>query len=120
MRQRNLRMLVGIVLVAAAAIFIALPTSPGIHLNLFGTKIDQEYPIHEGLDLKGGIQVLLQADVPAGTTVDQQSMQAAEFSSKTGQRSRRVRATRAVGQRQPHHRGASGRQGPGRRGQDAG
>lgn len=79
MRQRNLRMLVGIVLVAAAAIFIALPNSPGIHLNLFGTKIDQDYPIHEGLDLKGGIQVLLQADVPAGTTVDQQSMQAAEF-----------------------------------------
>jgi len=78
-RQRNLRMLVGIILVAAAAIFIALPNSPGIHLNLFGMKIDQDYPIREGLDLKGGIQVLLQADAPAGTQVDQSSMQAAEF-----------------------------------------
>ncbi|HEX5415145.1 MAG TPA: protein translocase subunit SecD [Chloroflexota bacterium] len=79
MRQKNLRMLVGIILVAAVAIFIAIPDSPGIHLNLFGMKINQDYPIREGLDLKGGIQVLLEADVPAGQQVDQSSMQAAEF-----------------------------------------
>jgi len=78
-RPKNLRMLIGIILVAAVATFIAFPSSPGIHLNLFGMKINQDYPIHEGLDLKGGIQVLLQADVPATTTVDQSSMQSAEF-----------------------------------------
>ena len=77
MRQRNLRMLVGIILVAAVATYIAMPNSPGIHVNIFGLKIDQDYPIRQGLDLQGGIQVLLEADVPAGTVVDSGSMNAA-------------------------------------------
>jgi len=76
-RQRNLRMLVGIILVAAVATYIAIPNSPGIHLTIFGVKIDQDYPIRQGLDLQGGIQVLLEADVPAGTVVDSGSMDAA-------------------------------------------
>jgi preprotein translocase subunit SecD len=76
-RQRNLRMLVGIILVAAVATYIAIPNSPGIHLSIFGLKIDQDYPIRQGLDLQGGIQVLLQADVPEGTVVDSGSMDAA-------------------------------------------
>ena len=70
MLQRNLRMLIGIILVAVAAAYVALPNSPGIHLNIFGQKIDQDFPVREGLDLQGGIQVLLEADVPAGTTID--------------------------------------------------
>ncbi len=77
MLQRNLRMLVGIILVAIAAIYLAMPNSPGIHLNLFGMRIDHDYPIKEGLDLQGGIQVLLQADVPEGQTVDADRMNAA-------------------------------------------
>jgi len=76
--QRDLRMLVGILIVAAVAIFIAFPTSPGIHLNFMGLTINQDFPIREGLDLQGGIQVLLQANVPPGTTVDPDSMQAAQ------------------------------------------
>jgi len=75
--QRDLRMLVGILIVAAAAIFIAIPTSPGIHLNFMGVTINQDFPIREGLDLQGGIQVLLQANEPPGMTVDPQSMEAA-------------------------------------------
>jgi preprotein translocase subunit SecD len=70
-------MLVGIVLVAAAAIYIAAPNSPGFHFRVFGLTVDQDFPIRQGLDLQGGIQVLLQADVPAGTTVDSDRMDAA-------------------------------------------
>ncbi len=77
MLQRNLRMLAGIILVAALAAYVAAPSSPGFHLHLLGLSIDQDFPIHEGLDLKGGIQVLLQADVPPGTDVSPDAMNAA-------------------------------------------
>ena len=76
--QRDLRMLIGIIVVAAFAFFVAAPGSPGFHFNLLGLQVDQDFPIHQGLDLKGGVQVLLQADVPAGTKVDPVSMQAAQ------------------------------------------
>ncbi|MGH2458818.1 MAG: hypothetical protein ACRDIY_08120, partial [Chloroflexota bacterium] len=76
--QRDLRMLVGILIVAAFALFIADPGSPGFHFNLLGAPINQDFPIREGLDLKGGVQVLLQADFPPGTPVDRQSMQTAQ------------------------------------------
>lgn len=71
-------MLIGIIVVAAFAIYVAIPSSPGFHFDLFGLKISQDFPVHEGLDLKGGVQVLLQADVPPGTQVDPGSMQAAQ------------------------------------------
>jgi preprotein translocase subunit SecD len=70
-------MLIGIILVAAAAIYIAAPTSPGFHFTVFGVTINQDFPIRQGLDLQGGIQVLLQADMPAGQTVDPDRMSAA-------------------------------------------
>src|SRR5215831_15581763 len=73
-------MLAAIVVVAAVAIYIALPTSPGFHFSIGSLRIDQDFPIREGLDLKGGIQVLLQADessLPPGS-VTTTSMQAAE------------------------------------------
>lgn len=68
-------MLIGIIIVAAFAFFIAAPGSPGFH---FG-GINQDFPIHQGLDLQGGVQVLLQANVPPGTKVDPQAMQAAQL-----------------------------------------
>ncbi len=77
MIQRNLRMLAGIIVVAAIAVYIAAPNSPGFHANLFGVQINQDFPIRQGLDLQGGIQVLLQADVPPGTVVDSDRMNAA-------------------------------------------
>jgi protein-export membrane protein SecD len=70
-------MLVGIILVAAAAVYVAAPNSPGFHFSVFGVTINQDFPIRQGLDLQGGIQVLLQADVPAGQNVDPDAMNAA-------------------------------------------
>lgn len=77
MLQRNLRMLVGIIIVAAAALYIAVPNSPGVHLSAFGVNLNQDFPIRQGLDLQGGIQVLLEADVPASQIIDPGSMNAA-------------------------------------------
>jgi protein-export membrane protein SecD len=70
-------MLVGIIVVAAAALYIAAPNSPGFHFSLGGVNVSQDFPIRQGLDLQGGIQVLLQADVPPGQTVDSDAMSAA-------------------------------------------
>ena len=75
--HRDIRMLIGILIVAALAFYVADPASPGFHIDLFGLRIDQDFPIREGLDLKGGVQVLLEADVPPGTRVDPGSMEAA-------------------------------------------
>jgi protein-export membrane protein SecD len=70
-------MLIGIIIVAVAAIYIAAPNSPGIHLSALGVNVNQDFPIRQGLDLQGGIQVLLEADVPAGQTIDADRMNAA-------------------------------------------
>lgn len=46
---------------------------PGETLDVGSFKAD--HPIQEGLDLQGGVQVLLQANPPAGTSVDKDTLQ---------------------------------------------
>ena len=79
MRQRNISLLVGIIILAAVLIWIDQPNNPGLHFNLGNSRIDRDIRIHQGLDLQGGLQVLLEADVPADqeTAFDTQTMQAA-------------------------------------------
>jgi preprotein translocase subunit SecD len=79
MRQRDVNLLVFIILFAAALIWIGLPDNPGIHIRLGSLEIDKELRIHQGLDLRGGLQVLLQADVPADleASFDSRTMEAA-------------------------------------------
>ncbi|NMB89725.1 MAG: protein translocase subunit SecD, partial [Chloroflexi bacterium] len=67
-RTRNL-IIIGLVL--AAVIYILLPNNPGIHI----AGIDRDLDTRLGLDLRGGLRVLLEADVPADTTVDPQAME---------------------------------------------
>ena len=76
--SRYVKRLIGILVVAALAIYVAIPSSPGLHLNILGLQINQNFTIHEGLDLQGGMQVLLQADVPAGTNVTADQMTAVQ------------------------------------------
>ncbi|MCL4560294.1 MAG: protein translocase subunit SecD [Chloroflexi bacterium] len=71
MSQRNYGLLIGIIVLVAAVIWIDLPTNPGIHI--FG--IDRSLTTQLGLDLQGGLQVLLQADLPQGSTVTTQQLQ---------------------------------------------
>ncbi|MBA3534363.1 MAG: protein translocase subunit SecD [Ardenticatenales bacterium] len=74
MERQTILSLLGISLLALAAIFIAMPhQEDGIHV---GTNV---YPVtyHRGLDLQGGLRVLLEADLQPGQSVDDDQMEAA-------------------------------------------
>lgn len=58
MRRGTLTLLMFIILLAAAAVYIDLPNTPGIHI----LGIDNPLTVKEGLDLQGGISVLLKPD----------------------------------------------------------
>ena len=77
MQQRDIRLLILIVVVAAAAVWVALPSNPGIHLQIGGITISRDIRVHLGLDLQGGMQVLLEADLPEDQAVDAEAMAAA-------------------------------------------
>ncbi|PWH14687.1 MAG: protein translocase subunit SecD [Ardenticatenia bacterium] len=79
MRQRDINLLVFIILLSATVFWIALPDNPGIHLNLGSLRIDRDLRLLLGLDLQGGLQVLLEADVPADqeANFDARTMEAA-------------------------------------------
>ncbi|MHB1295672.1 MAG: protein translocase subunit SecD [Anaerolineae bacterium] len=78
MQRRDIRLLVLIALVVAVAVWVALPSNPGLHVNLGGLKIDRVIKIFQGLDLQGGMQVMLEADVAADQNVDGGAMDAAK------------------------------------------
>ena len=67
------RTLVLIVIVAAIAIWMNLPNNPGIHI----AGINRDIETRLGLDLVGGVQALLEADLPEGTEIDAESMRTA-------------------------------------------
>src|SRR5262245_31641671 len=70
-------MLIVVIVIAAISGWIAWPTNNEINISTPLFSYRREIPIRQGLDLQGGIQVLLQADVPAGQTVDADAMKAA-------------------------------------------
>jgi len=71
--MRTYRWLIIILIVVAVAIWIDLPNNPGIHF----AGIDRSIETRLGLDLVGGVQALLEADLPEGTEVDSEKMQTA-------------------------------------------
>ena len=79
MRQRNINRLIGIVILTAILLWIDQPNNPGLHLKIGNFQIDREFTLHQGLDLQGGLQVLLEADVPADQeeAFDARTMEAA-------------------------------------------
>lgn len=77
MQQRDVRLLVLIVLITALAIWVSMPTNPGIHIRLGEKRFDREIRVYQGLDLRGGMQVLLEADLPSDQDIEPESMQAA-------------------------------------------
>jgi preprotein translocase subunit SecD len=68
--NRTYRLLIPIILILLIAIYIDIPGSPGIH----GLGFNRAFTDHLGLDLVGGVQALLEADVPANTTVSAANM----------------------------------------------
>ena len=57
---------------------VAWPGNPGINLRLGSTVIKRDVRVVQGLDLQGGIQVLLEADPPEGQPVTPEAMEAAK------------------------------------------
>jgi preprotein translocase subunit SecD len=64
------RNLVFILIIIAVGIWMALPNNPGIHFAGINKVIETRL----GLDLVGGVQALLEADLPPGTEVSDESM----------------------------------------------
>jgi preprotein translocase subunit SecD len=77
MSQRFQRFLIPIIIMVAIAIYIVIPTSPGIHIHALGINIDRNFNTNLGLDLVGGVQALLEADLPASTSVTNTDMNTA-------------------------------------------
>lgn len=71
--MRSYRWLIIILIVVAIAIFIDLPNNPGIHIGSFNREIETRL----GLDLVGGVQALLEADLPEGTAIEAEKMSTA-------------------------------------------
>ena len=72
--NRNIWLLILIIVLALVAIYIDLPNSPGIHIALGPIKFDRDFDIRQGLDLQGGVQVLLVADLPADQEIEAEAM----------------------------------------------
>ncbi|HEV2107352.1 MAG TPA: protein translocase subunit SecD [Thermomicrobiales bacterium] len=70
MRNRLRLTLAFIVVLTLGAVWISLPSDV---LSVFGIK-DDIY-VHQGLDLQGGLQVLLEADPPPGQDVDRDTLE---------------------------------------------
>jgi preprotein translocase subunit SecD len=77
MSHRSQRFLIPILIMVAIAIYIVIPNSPGIHIHALGINIDRDFNTHLGLDLVGGVQALLEADLPATTSVTSSDMNTA-------------------------------------------
>ncbi|MEX2314276.1 MAG: protein translocase subunit SecD, partial [Thermomicrobiales bacterium] len=67
MRSRSNLVLALIVIVTLVTTWISLPTD---FLDVGNFKEDNEIYIHEGLDLQGGLQVVLEARPPEGQSID--------------------------------------------------
>jgi preprotein translocase subunit SecD len=73
MNQRNLNLIL-ILLLLAVVIWIDLPNNPGINIGEFSRTLDTSL----GLDLRGGMQVLLEADLPAETAITTDELETAK------------------------------------------
>jgi preprotein translocase subunit SecD len=76
-RASTLRLLIAIILLAVATTWIAWPFNREIAIDVAGVQIQRDISIREGLDLQGGIQVLLEPDLPAGSVLDADALVAA-------------------------------------------
>lgn len=72
--MKRYQTLILILILIALAIWIVLPSNQGIRLGSFQRNIQARL----GLDLVGGVQALLEADLPAGQTIDSEKMQTAK------------------------------------------
>lgn len=66
MSSRHLRWLIVTIVVAVVSVWMVLPDNPGLHFDFNGDgeeEISRDIAIRPGLDLQGGLRVLLAADL---------------------------------------------------------
>ena len=71
--KSNQRWIIPILILLALSIYINLPNHPGIHIGNFHKVIKTQL----GLDLVGGVQALLEADLPEDSEISQENLQTA-------------------------------------------
>ena len=71
--MKQYRTLIFILVIVAVAVWLVLPNNPGIHF----AGINRQIATRLGLDLEGGVQVLLEADLPEGSEISDESMDTA-------------------------------------------
>jgi preprotein translocase subunit SecD len=77
MTKKSPGLLVVIIILIALALWVDYPNSPGIHINTGTLTVNRNFGTHYGLDLVGGVQALLEADLPQNTPVDAGAMSSA-------------------------------------------
>ncbi|MBM4419151.1 MAG: protein translocase subunit SecD [Chloroflexi bacterium] len=78
MRGNLWRRIALVLFVTIAASAIARPGAEVIDLSVIGVPLQRDIRLREGLDLRGGIQVLLEARVSVGQQLDPDAMAAAQ------------------------------------------
>jgi protein-export membrane protein SecD len=76
MREKDIALLIVIVVLTLIAIWINLPSTTGIHIDWGPINYDREIKLRMGLDLQGGLQVLLVADLPDDKPPEADAMRA--------------------------------------------
>lgn len=75
MSRRYTRWFWPILVVFFLAVWVASPKS-SLHFTLRDLRVDWDAKVHQGLDLQGGLQVLLEVDVPSEQEIPPDSMSA--------------------------------------------
>ncbi len=65
MRTKTRRIFLFIILLIVVSLYIALPSTmvPPLNFTLFGKQIQKQFVLKKGLDIQGGMEVVLQADM---------------------------------------------------------
>jgi protein-export membrane protein SecD len=66
-----------IIILGLIALYVDLPKSPGVHVEVGPVQVSQDFQIKQGLDLQGGLQVMLEADLPPGESPEPGSVEVA-------------------------------------------
>ncbi|MBN1120316.1 MAG: protein translocase subunit SecD [Anaerolineae bacterium] len=75
--DHHISWLVIIASLTAFAVWVSLPSNPGIHIDLNNDGeygVDRDLEFRQGLDLAGGVKILLEADLPDNETPPAGSM----------------------------------------------
>ena len=77
MKDRKFTVLAIIIMLVLAVAWVDLPTNPGVHLKIADWTFDRDIKVHQGLDLQGGVQVLLEVDLPPDQEIDSEAIETA-------------------------------------------